>query len=46
MSDNDKKPAKVRHFTDLEVWRRSHRLFLDLLCDLEPLPNTRTVANR
>jgi len=38
------KKAKVRHFTDLEVWRRSHRLFLDLLVDLEHLPHTRAAA--
>lgn len=34
----------VRHFTDLEVWRRSHQLFLDLLLDLDPLPSKRSVA--
>lgn len=34
----------VRHFTDLEVWRRSHQLFLDLLDDLDPLPQKRSVA--
>lgn len=27
----------VKHFTDLEVWRRSHQLFLDLLKDVDPL---------
>ena len=32
----------MTHFTDLEVWRRSHQLFLDLLIDLEGLPRTRT----
>ena len=36
--------VKVSHFTDLEVWRRSHQLFLDLLVDLENLPNTRPAA--
>jgi four helix bundle protein len=35
---------KVQRFTDLEVWRRSHELFLRLLVELESLPNTR-VAN-
>ena len=34
----------VRHFTDLEVWRRSHALFLDVLKDLEELPRTRAAA--
>ena len=34
---------KIEHFTDLEVWRRSHRLFLDLLEDLEKMPRRRSV---
>ena len=34
----------VKHFTDLEVWRRSHQLFLDLVNDLDPLPHKRSVA--
>ena len=34
----------VKHFTDLEVWRRSHQMFLDLLADLDPLPQKRSVA--
>jgi len=34
----------VKHFTDLEVWRRSHELFLDLLKDVEPLPQKRGVV--
>lgn len=34
---------KVNHFTDLQVWRRSHQLFLDLLVDLETLPRRRAV---
>lgn len=42
MSDERHRP--VRHFTDLEVWRRSHQLFLDLLNDLDPLPQKRSVA--
>ena len=33
--------GKVRRFTDLEVWRKSHDLFLRLLFDLESLPGTR-----
>lgn len=32
---------KVHRFTDLEVWRKAHELFLRLLIDLESLPNTR-----
>jgi four helix bundle protein len=32
---------KVQRFTDLDVWRKSHDLFLRLLFDLEALPNTR-----
>ena len=35
---------KVQRFTDLEVWRRSHELFLRLLLDLESLPNTRVAT--
>jgi four helix bundle protein len=35
---------KVQRFTDLEVWRKSHELFLRLLLDLEPLPNTRAAV--
>ena len=34
---------RIEHFTDLEVWRRSHQLFLDLLVDLESLPRRRAV---
>jgi four helix bundle protein len=34
--------GKVQRFTDLEVWRRSHELFLQLLVDLERLPHTRS----
>ena len=40
----EKHDRQVRHFTDLEVWRRSHQLFLDLLNDLDPLPHKRSVA--
>jgi four helix bundle protein len=35
-------PEKVRRFTDLEVWRRSHRLFIDLMRDIEEMPRRRT----
>jgi len=36
-----KRQAKVEHFTDLEVWRVSHELFLELVKDLEQLPRSR-----
>ena len=39
MTDN-----KVRHFTDLEVWRRSHALFLEVFRDLDKLPRSRATA--
>ena len=32
--------SKIRHFTDLEVWQRSHRLFLDMLVEAEKFPNS------
>ncbi len=32
---------KVQRFTDLEVWRKAHEVFLRLLTDLESIPNTR-----
>jgi four helix bundle protein len=35
---------KVQRFTDLEVWRKSHELFLRVLSDLDALPNTRAAA--
>lgn len=35
---------KVQRFTDLEVWRKSHVLFLHLLSDLESTPNTRVAS--
>jgi four helix bundle protein len=38
------KRSKVTRFTDLEVWRKSHALFLRLIVDLEPLPHTRVAA--
>ncbi len=40
----DPRREKVQRFTDLEVWRKSHSLFLRLLLDLEPLPHTRVAA--
>ena len=39
-----KRDKKIEHFTDLEVWRRSHQLFLDLLVDLDSLPRKRSAA--
>ena len=36
--------GRVQWFTDLDVWRKSHELFLNLLIALEPLPNTRIAA--
>lgn len=38
---DDDVPRKVQRFTDLEVWRKSHELFLRVLTDLDSLPNTR-----
>ncbi|MEW6608921.1 MAG: four helix bundle protein [bacterium] len=29
---------EIKHFTDLEVWRRAHQLFLDLLNDIKEFP--------
>lgn len=40
----ERQKEKVTHFTDLQVWRRSHQLFLDLIADLDPLPQKRSVA--
>ena len=40
----DESRRKVQRFTDLEVWRRSHDLFLHVLFDLEALPNTRVAT--
>ena len=34
----------VRRFTDLNVWRKSHALFLDVLKDLDSLPRSRAAA--
>jgi four helix bundle protein len=46
VSEKDKTMSETRHkkvqrFTDLEVWRKAHELFLRLLTDLETTPNTR-----
>jgi four helix bundle protein len=35
---------KIQRFTDLDVWRKSHELFLHLIVDLESLPHTRVAA--
>ena len=32
--------ATIRHFTDLIVWRKAHRLFLDLLPQVDEFPRT------
>jgi four helix bundle protein len=39
-----KEYRKVNRFTDLEVWRKSHDLFLRLLFDLDALPTTRAAT--
>ena len=36
--------GKVERFTDLEVWQKSHELLLNLLNDLQPLPNSRAAT--
>jgi four helix bundle protein len=33
---------KISHFTDLEVWRKAHQLFLDLLADIQDFPRHRS----
>jgi four helix bundle protein len=38
------RPDKIQRFTDLEVWRKSHELFLHLIENLEALPHTRIAA--
>jgi four helix bundle protein len=40
----DESGNKVMRFTDLDVWRKSHELFLRLLFDLGTLPNTRAAS--
>ena len=33
--------GKINHFTDLEIWRNSHELFLRVLDAVEEFPNTK-----
>lgn len=33
--------SKITHFTDLEIWRKSHQLFLDVFDDVEKFPRKR-----
>jgi four helix bundle protein len=42
MIDNSAKT--VRHFTDLEVWRKSHNLFLETAKDIKNVSGTNEVA--
>lgn len=40
---------KIKHFTDLKVWRMAHQLFLDALKDVENFPKSdagRIVSNQ
>lgn len=32
--------SNIRHFTDLEVWQRSHNLFLDLVVEVANFPSS------
>jgi four helix bundle protein len=41
---SEDRKRQVERFTDLEVWRKSHHLFLALLNDLDPLPPRRSVT--
>jgi len=34
----------VHHFTDLIIWQKAHKLFLDLLTDLDELPRKRSAT--
>ena len=36
--------GKIKHFTDLKVWRMAHQLFLDALKDVEKFPRSRASA--
>ena len=39
----------IKHYTDLQVWQRSHKLFLDIVKDVEIFPNKRaanTIADQ
>ncbi|MCR4411033.1 MAG: four helix bundle protein [Thermoguttaceae bacterium] len=38
------RPAKIEHFTQLEVWKMAHETFLAVLKDLDGLPRSRTAA--
>jgi four helix bundle protein len=40
----DESKRRVVRFTDLEVWRQSHELFLDLLDDIELIPPRRAAV--
>jgi four helix bundle protein len=33
--------SKIQHFTDFQVWQKSHHLFLSLLNDIEVFPHRR-----
>ena len=33
--------GKINHFTDLDIWRKSHELFLPILDVIEQFPNTK-----
>ena len=39
----------IKHYTDLIVWQRSHKLFLDIVKDVDIFPNKRaanTIADQ
>ena len=36
--------STIKHFTDLEVWQKSHALFLDLVADVDKFPRRRAAA--
>jgi len=38
------RPAKIEHFTQLEVWQISHQMFLSVVRDLDSLPRSRIAA--
>ena len=31
----------IKHYTDLEVWQRAHKLFLDIVEDVDKFPNNK-----
>jgi four helix bundle protein len=41
MADEDRPASKVRAFTDLVVWQKSHQLFLAIVDDVEGFPKKR-----